>query len=386
VVTASVENARSDPWQVLLEEAAQYGKRLERRNLAVYLDPEIRFLLSVVQRKRGYPGDTKRYLIERSRRGDDAWARCAAAELWLLEPEKDALPIDRRECPKPILHAYYTPERPILDGRFDDDAWKKGQAVSLRHGSLLSDPTARRTRYRDPRGIPSSMNWNARRDIFRGQTPENDRPPSLLPDKVRNSPKPPSASPGPNTSVPSRTDPPPSPAESFPSAEDMLSGAIGSEPQLEDPYQTEVRFAYDHEFLYVAVRFRGGASEPLEESSRPRDPDLSNRDRVEIRLDLDRDYQTAYRFTLDRRGWGAESCWNTTSWNPTWYIARAEEGGFRRIEAAIPLEELADSFPQSRTVWALSLTRIVPGAGFRSWTEIDHLQETPDRYGYLLFH
>lgn len=399
VVTASVKNARKNDLQSLFDEAAQYGKRLQRQDLRLYLDPEIRFPLSVVQRERGYPGDTKRFLLERSRRGDDAWARCAEAELWLLEPDKSALPLDQKQCPKPMLHAHYTPERPTLDGTFDDPAWRNGRPVSLDAGSLAPPRPPKEDFRIDPNVIPSSMNWSARRGIFRGQSADDARPPSLLPDTVRYHPPSNPTTPAPEENEAVRYRRPvkgeaipgglsEGVSEAFPSAETMLIGEPEGTFSRSDPYRTEVMIAYDHEFLYLAVR--SGMTDASKMSDRdvprPRDPDLSMQDRVEIRLDLDRDFLTGYHLTLDRRGWVRESCWGSASWNPTWYVAQAEVDGFSQIEAAIPLEEMTGDFPQSRTVWAISLTRIVPGSGFRSWADISGLEESPDRYGYLLFH
>ena len=72
-----------------------------------------------------------------------------------------------------------------------------------------------------------------------------------------------------------------------------------------------------------------------------RDADLSAEDRVDLFLDLDRDFATVYRLTIDHRGWTGESCWNDATWNPTWFVANRSEDGAWTAEAAIPFAELA---------------------------------------------
>ena len=60
---------------------------------------------------------------------------------------------------------------------------------------------------------------------------------------------------------------------------------------------------------------------------RPRDADLADQDRVELLIDVDRDFATYYRLAIDHRGWTGESCWRDASWNPEWFVA---SGGDRR--------------------------------------------------------
>lgn len=145
--------------------------------------------------------------------------------------------------------------------------------------------------------------------------------------------------------------------------------------------------AYDHEFLYLAVNCRlapGLAYEP-QGAPRPRDSDLSAQDRVDFYLDLDRDWATYYRLTIDHRGWTGEACWHDVTWNPTWFVAARTEANSWTAEAAVPLEELTGQYPQSRHVWALGVQRTVPGAGFQSWTTPAATTAVPEGFGYLIF-
>jgi hypothetical protein len=147
------------------------------------------------------------------------------------------------------------------------------------------------------------------------------------------------------------------------------------------------QLAYDNEFLYLAVDCRRapGSRDAPTKAPRPRDPDLSTHDRVELCLDLDRDWGTYYKLVVDHRGWVAEQCWGDKSWNPEWFVAARQADGSWTAEAAIPLVELAAERPQSRAVWAAGLQRVVPGVGFQSWTSPASTAVIPEGFGYLIF-
>ena len=149
-----------------------------------------------------------------------------------------------------------------------------------------------------------------------------------------------------------------------------------------------VRLLYDREFLYVAIECPKAKDFDYTPDDRPRvrDADLSAHDRLTIRLDLDRDYTTAYELTVDHRGWTDDACWNDATWNPTWYVAAAADEATWTIEAAIPLSEITDNPPTAKDVWALSLVRTLPGVGDQTWSGDDASDaDSPDRYGLLIF-
>jgi hypothetical protein len=145
--------------------------------------------------------------------------------------------------------------------------------------------------------------------------------------------------------------------------------------------------AYDEEFLYVAIDCRRApqANYPTENRTRERDADLSAQDRIELRLDVDRDWTTFYNLSVDHRGWTAEDCWGDASWNPRWFVAAARGEENWTVEAAIPLNQLSSEPVGPKTVWALGLQRIVPGVGFQSWTRPATVVGTPEGSGYIIF-
>ncbi|MGL6196819.1 MAG: YCF48-related protein [Thermoguttaceae bacterium] len=150
---------------------------------------------------------------------------------------------------------------------------------------------------------------------------------------------------------------------------------------------SQVMFLYDQNCLYLALRCKK-ASEftyaPVDDKPRPRDPNLSKQDRVEILLDINRDYETSYKLIVDYRGRVGDECWGNKEWNPAWFVAREEDENYWYIETAIPWDSLTQFHPQPGEVWGIGLRRIVPEAGSEMWNG----NETTSIYepnGFLVF-
>lgn len=155
---------------------------------------------------------------------------------------------------------------------------------------------------------------------------------------------------------------------------------------FEKLYKTEGMFAYDGRYLYVAVRCEHPAGKKVEPvAKRTRDADLRGHDRVDILLDVDRDYQTYYRFQIDHRGCLAEDCWGDKGWNPKYHVAfHATDTGWT-AEVAIPLAELTGDRPAHGKTWAMNVSRFVPGAGVQSWSGPADADPRPEGMGLLQF-
>ncbi|HTN74386.1 MAG TPA: YCF48-related protein [Pirellulaceae bacterium] len=145
--------------------------------------------------------------------------------------------------------------------------------------------------------------------------------------------------------------------------------------------------AHDGEFLYMAITCRkaSGVAYPAPKGQRAHDSDLTNHDRVELHLDLDRDYATYYSFAVDHRGFTHEACVGDKSWNPDWYVAATENDTDWTIELAIPLPELDSRPPQARDTWAIGVQRVLPGVGMQSWNQPATAKVLPEGFGLLLF-
>jgi hypothetical protein len=165
-----------------------------------------------------------------------------------------------------------------------------------------------------------------------------------------------------------------------PLALDDASGSTASD------YPTEVMFAYDQEFLYVALRCKHpvGKQVPLAQK-RPRDADLAPFDRVSILLDLDRDYATYFQLQVDQRGCVRDDCWGDLGWNPKWYVAAASDETSWTIEAAIPLGELTSQKVALGSAWACNVVRTVPGRGVQAYSLPAGVTPRPEGMCLLLF-
>jgi len=154
-----------------------------------------------------------------------------------------------------------------------------------------------------------------------------------------------------------------------------------------DKPTAELRLAYDHQFLYLAIRCDKNPTVryATDARPRPRDADLAEHDRVSVKLDIDRDFTTAFELTIDSRGWTHDACWGDAHWNPTWYVAAANDETKWSIEAAIPLTELVADPPAARDAWAIALRRTTPRVGYQSWTSDSTDAQSPAHFGILIF-
>jgi hypothetical protein len=149
----------------------------------------------------------------------------------------------------------------------------------------------------------------------------------------------------------------------------------------------QVQLAYDSQFLYLAVSCpkTGGREYRPDDRPRPRDADLGQHDRVAIEIDIDRDYTTAFKLTVDHRGWCHDACWGDTNWNPDWYIAAAAGETSWTVEAAIPLDVLTDQPLAAKHVWAVAARRIIPRVGYEAWCGKPADADSPERFGLVIF-
>lgn len=136
-------------------------------------------------------------------------------------------------------------------------------------------------------------------------------------------------------------------------------------------WPTAAMLAYDEEFLYVAATCRrvAGVEYPPAEKEKPRQRDAppGKHDRIELMLDVNRDWNSAFGLVIDHRGWASDAIDEDASWNPAWHVAAGGDERQWIVEAAIPLSELGPRPPQARDVWVVGVRRVVPGAGVQSW-------------------
>ncbi len=126
-----------------------------------------------------------------------------------------------------------------------------------------------------------------------------------------------------------------------------------------DAGQDLAMFGFDDQFLYAAFRCRKmpGQSYKTGYDARPRDADLTRRDRVEFSIDLDRDYRTANHFTVDYRGWVGDQCGGAKGWDPKWFVSRIDDDQYWSVELAIPLDQIIPGQLPEDSIWAVKMTR-----------------------------
>jgi photosystem II stability/assembly factor-like uncharacterized protein/tetratricopeptide (TPR) repeat protein len=151
-------------------------------------------------------------------------------------------------------------------------------------------------------------------------------------------------------------------------------------------YPTEAGLAFDHNFLYVALRCRHPADRYVTPVKvRPTDADLRAYDRVSLLIDTDRDYSTYYRLEVDERGCVCDDCWGDRSWNPRWFVALHSDRDGWQAEIAIPTSELTGENVIPGKAWAFNLVRTLPGRGVQAWSLPADVQPRPEGMGLLLF-
>jgi photosystem II stability/assembly factor-like uncharacterized protein len=148
----------------------------------------------------------------------------------------------------------------------------------------------------------------------------------------------------------------------------------------------QLRLLYDEEFLYLGLTCpRSAGDYRRDKRPRPRDADLQQHDHVTLRFDIDRDFSTAFEFTVDHRGWTRDACWDDSTWNPNWYVAANVDESTWTVEAAVPLSELTAIPPATKHVWAVGARRTLPRVGYEGWPEQKNADDSPDQYGLLIF-
>jgi hypothetical protein len=154
-------------------------------------------------------------------------------------------------------------------------------------------------------------------------------------------------------------------------------------------FPSETHFAYDNEFLYLAVKCKHPADRFAPRvKPRTRDADLRGHDRVSILLDLDRDYCTCSHLEVDQRGCVCEDCWGDKTWDPRWFVAVHSEPTCWVVEAAIPLVALTSDGITSGRAWACNVVRVLPGLGVQAWSlpaEVPEETLRPEGMGLLIF-
>jgi photosystem II stability/assembly factor-like uncharacterized protein len=100
------------------------ARQVEQTRPHLYAEPALRFALAAAARQAGQPRLADRLFQSlTATAGDSPWFAAARSEQWLLHPQSQA--------PKPLVSVVPASQRPVLDGRLDDPAWREAKPVSL---------------------------------------------------------------------------------------------------------------------------------------------------------------------------------------------------------------------------------------------------------------
>ena len=97
----------------------------------------------------------------------------------------------------------------------------------------------------------------------------------------------------------------------------------------------------------------------------------SAHERLELLIDLDRDYASAYRFVVDLRGQRSQDCWGNAQWGARWAAAVRRNPESWSAEIRIPMATLggwAGGLPPPGSVWCANLVRRRPGRPYSAWS------------------
>lgn len=150
---------------------------------------------------------------------------------------------------------------------------------------------------------------------------------------------------------------------------------------------TEVRIAFDEEWLFVWIRCERDALTKRSASAARReyDSDLANEDRVRFTLDIDRDRVTTFQFEVDQRGLTRDSCWNLMQWNPRWFVAQHHTDTEWCSEFAIPLAELCANQHIAGSQWCVGIERQSGERLLGQWPQNENQALRPIDLGILQF-
>ncbi|MEM7473390.1 MAG: YCF48-related protein [Planctomycetota bacterium] len=148
-----------------------------------------------------------------------------------------------------------------------------------------------------------------------------------------------------------------SPSETFWSKAQAVK-LVPAVEQAEPLANTLVRWAYDHDYIYLAAvcAKRKGYPKVAKVLNRQHDAALNASDRLEIRLDLDRDYSTYMHLGVAENGQTLDRCLGQAEFNPKWHVAVQSKDEIWMVEVAIPKDQLVDH-PLPGKIWGLQMER-----------------------------
>jgi photosystem II stability/assembly factor-like uncharacterized protein len=166
-----------------------------------------------------------------------------------------------------------------------------------------------------------------------------------------------------------------------------LTSLNDSQPGAEALPDTTVLWAYDQQYLYVAIDcpHQPTLSPVAIAQRRNYDADLRHVDHVQLLLDTDRDYCTAIELAVSADGRTFDRCCGYAQYNPKWHVSVASTTDKWTAELAIALTELTCQPQVSGNAWAVSARRPHPQGTPQSWSQLRSHHPNLHAAGLLLF-
>lgn len=145
--------------------------------------------------------------------------------------------------------------------------------------------------------------------------------------------------------------------------EPMWNAADNPPASTRDSNQATIRFAWDDQFIYVAVQASVDCFKetPTDREIGRRDDDLTDADRMTLGFDLDQDLLTAMRLAWTHDGRTHDDLDGHADWNPTWYVATKRHGKQTVTEIAIELSAFGQTI-RSGDSWFVECSSVSAGA------------------------
>ena len=156
---------------------------------------------------------------------------------------------------------------------------------------------------------------------------------------------------GPGTLIAKRTASPPR-------LDGMLTDPCWESSVPLDHSSVRTRIAYDEDFIYIALQSDASnlqADKAVAASAEiSRDHDLTHADRIQFRIDTDRDLLTSMQLQISGSGRTHDAINGNARWQPTWYLDTRRENTLVTIEIAIERRDIVDLPITAGASWFIS--------------------------------
>lgn len=150
---------------------------------------------------------------------------------------------------------------------------------------------------------------------------------------------------------------------------------------------SDVWWAFDEQYVYVAGRcpWYPQQSPPQLARLRQYDAPIEAEDHVELRIDVDRDYATAFQLGIAADGQTFDRCDRWHQYNPRWHVAVRHGDDAWWFELAIDRRCLTRHPSLQGSAWAVAARRAGPDHRWQSWGLLRTDELLPQNCGLLLF-